>query len=86
MNKIITVLSVTAICATVAWGISHVPSTQHGPGCETVEQAMRHLDRSRNGISVTCARVLTDRAHHRDARQDSDVTGRTSGNSIGDTK
>ncbi|MFK7962863.1 MAG: hypothetical protein AB8C46_02755 [Burkholderiaceae bacterium] len=86
MNKIITVLSVTAVCATVALGISHGTSTQQGPGCETVEQAMRHLDQSRNGISVTCARILTDHARHQGAQQNSEITKRMSGHSIGDAK
>lgn len=59
MSKIVSALGVSALLVTVAWGITLSSPGEAKSGCHSMEDAIRHLDRSRNGISVTCADFLS---------------------------
>jgi len=59
MSKIVSVLGVSALLMTVAWGLTLSSPGDRDSGCHSMADANRHLDRSRNGISMTCADFLT---------------------------
>ena len=64
MERILTGAALSLLLISLAWGGSRLLPPGESSQCQTRHDLERHLDRSRNGISLTCTEAIlrADRA------------------------